>query len=245
MMATTLEHSERTRSRLLADLAHELRTPLSTVEGYLEGLEDGVVAADEQTWFTLHAATARLRRLVDDVGLVSRAEEGQLAIDPVPTAVATLVESAGAATVSTFRDAQVALEVDLAPDLPVVAVDHQRLVQVLENLVRNACRHSPVGGVVTIRARAHDDDVAIQVIDTGEGIPADQLPHVFERFYRGDAARSSDRGSGIGLTIAQAIAHAHGGHISAHSDGPGRGATFTLRLPTVSSHDGPVTTPRS
>lgn len=244
-MAAALGHSERTRSRLLADLAHELRTPLSTVEGYLEGLEDGVVAADEQTWSTLRAATARLRRLVDDVGLVSRAEEGQLAIDPEPMAVSTLVQSAAAATAGAFHEAQVTLDSDLAPDLPMVNADHQRMAQVLDNLLRNACRHSAPGGVVTIRARGHDDDVAIQVIDTGEGIPADQLPHVFERFYRGDAARTSDRGSGIGLTIVQAIAHAHDGHVSAHSDGPGCGATFTLRLPTINGQDGPVATVRS
>lgn len=135
---------------------------------------------------------------------------------------------------------------DACCDRCLVRVPGPRDVQhVPLNLLRNACRHSLVGGTVTIRARADDGDVAIQVVDTGEGISPDRLPHVFERFYRGDDARSGDRGSGIGLTIAQAIAHAHGGHVSAHSDGPGRGATFTLRLPTVNGRDGPVATVRS
>lgn len=232
-MADALEHTERTRRRLLADVAHELRTPLSTIEGYLEGLADGVIDPDEATWAILQTATARLRRLVDDVGLVSRAEEGQLELHPDISTVGRLVDEAAAATTTALRDADVRLETDIGADLPPVHVDPERMAQVLENLLRNASRHTPAGGLVRVTARAEDGTVAIEVSDTGEGIPGDQLPHVFKRFYRGDPARRSDRGSGIGLTIAQAITRMHGGDVTAHSNGTGHGATFTVTLPAA------------
>ncbi len=232
-MADALEHTEQTRRRLLADVAHELRTPLSTIDGYLEALADGIVEADERTLATLRIATSRLGRLVDDVGLVSRAEEGQLEIHPENITIGRLVDTAVAATATAFRDAEVRLETDIGADLPAVRVDPDRMAQVLENLLRNACRHTPAGGLVRVTARADRGKVAIAVSDTGEGIPADQLPHVFERFYRGDRARRSDRGSGIGLTIAQAIIHLHGGDVIARSDGIGRGSTFTVQLPAA------------
>lgn len=234
-MADALEHTEQTRRRLLADVAHELRTPLSTIEGYLEGLADGIVDPDQGTWATLQTATGRLRRLVDDVGLVSLAEEGQLEVHPDVTPIHSLIDTAIAATATALVDADLQLETDVDPDLPPVHVDPQRMAQVLENLLRNASRHTPAGGVVRVTTRAHDATVSIDVSDSGEGITGDQLPHVFERFYRGDPARRSDRGSGIGLTIAQAITRMHGGDITAYSDGPGRGATFTVTLPIAAA----------
>ena len=232
-MADALEHTEQTRRRLLADVAHELRTPLSTIEGYLEGLADGIVDPDARTWATLQTATTRLGRLVDDVGLVSRAEEGQLEAHPEIITIGRLLDAAVAATATAFRDAEVRLETDIGADLPPVRVDSERMAQVFENLLRNASRHTPAGGLVRVTTRAEHGTVAIDVSDTGEGIPSDQLPHVFERFYRGDRARRSDRGSGIGLTIAQAITRMHGGAVTAHSDGAGHGATFTVTLPAA------------
>ena len=235
-MADALEHTEETRRRLLADVAHELRTPLSTIEGYLEGLADGIVEPDQDTWTTLQTATARLRRLVDDVGLVSRAEEGQLELHPNTTSISSLVHAAADATATAFRDADVLLETEVAPGLPPVRVDAQRMAQVLENLLHNGVRHTPTGGRVRVTARTHDETITVDVSDTGEGIRSEQLAHVFERFYRGDPARRSDRGSGIGLTIARAITRMHGGDITANSDGPGRGATFTVTLPVADDH---------
>lgn len=232
-MADSLEHTEDTRRRLLSDLAHELRTPLSTVEGYLEGLADGVVEPDAQAWTTLRDAADRLRRLVDDVALVSRAEEGRLDLDLETTPPDRLVADALAGAGDAFARSGVELVVDVAPDLPPVRVDHHRIHQVLANVLENARRHTPEAGHVSVRARTRDGLVVIEVADTGEGIEPRHLPHVFERFYRGDASRQSGTGSGIGLTIARAIARAHGGNLTAQSPGRGQGSTFVLTLPTT------------
>jgi len=232
-MAASLEHTEVTRRRLLSDLAHELRTPLSTIEGYLEGLIDGVVEPTGQTWDTLQDAAGRLRRLVDDVALVSRAAEGQLDLDRRPTDIAALVGAAAAAAGDTYARAGIRLDRDVQPDLGPAHIDADRARQVLANLLDNAQRHTPAGGRVTVHASADGDGrtVTLAVTDTGDGIAAEQLPQVFERFYRGDASRRAGAGSGIGLTIARAIARAHGGDLVASSPGTGEGSRFAWRIP--------------
>lgn len=236
-LATGLEHTEDTRRRLLSDLAHELRTPLSTVEGYLEGLRDGVVKPDEDTWATLQDAAERLRRLVDDVALVSRAEEGQLGLERHDLASDVLILDAVAAARDGFNRDGIVLECFLAPDLPRVRVDGDRIHQVIANLLSNARRHTSAGGKVTVAARRRGRHVVITVTDTGTGIDPVDLPHVFERFYRADTSRRSGSGSGIGLTIARAIATAHDGDLVASSDGPDTGSRFTLRLPEDAGAD--------
>lgn len=233
-MAQRLQTVEVTRRRLLGDLAHEMRTPLSTIDAYLEGLEDGVVAVDAEALATLRAQTGRLARLADDVTAVSRAEEHQLDLQLAPAAPCALVSAAVAA----FRDRAMAADVRLLaqvdPDLPAVRVDAERFAQVLANLLDNALRHTPTGGTVTVAARRTASAVQFTVTDTGEGIPAEHLPHVFERFYRVDRARDrAHGGSGIGLTIAKALVDAQGGAIAAASDGRGHGATFTVTMPCV------------
>jgi two-component system sensor histidine kinase BaeS len=236
-MAASLEHTEDTRRRLLADLAHELRTPLSTIEGYLEGLTDGVVEPTVQSWTILQDAAGRLHRLVDDVALVSRAEEGRLGLEPQPTDVGALVEAATSAVHEAYDRAGIILDVDVASDLSPVPLDPDRAHQILANLLDNARRHTSSGGWVTIAAHGEDDAVVVTMTDTGGGIAADQLPRVFERFYRGDASRRSGAGSGIGLTIARAIARAHGGDLTASSPGPGQGSRFTWRIPRPGAAD--------
>lgn len=226
-MATSLEQTEVTRRRLLSDLAHELRTPLSTIEGYLEGLADGVVAPDGPTWVTLRQATTRLRRLVDDVALVSRAEEGRLELDRRQTDLRALVDSAVAAVTDAYDRAGLTLTVVVEPGLGTVQLDPDRAHQVLANLLDNARRHTPTGGQVTVTARDDGDAAVVTVEDDGDGMEPGQLAHVFERFYRGDASRKAVTGSGIGLTIARAIARAHGGDLTASSPGPGLGSCFT------------------
>ena len=230
-MADALEHTEDQRRRLLADLAHELRTPLATVDAYLEGLQDGVVVADDDAWATLQEASGRLRRLVDDLTLVSRAEEGRLDLELARLDPAELVRRALRASEIEAERAGVELHDRLPHALPLVAGDDARLRQVLANLLDNAVRHTPVGGSVTLSCDADPHGVAIHVTDSGCGIASDALPHVFERFYRADPSREHHGGSGIGLTISRAIAHAHGGELTAHSEGGGRGARFTLWLP--------------
>jgi signal transduction histidine kinase len=235
-LAERLGDVETTRRRILADLAHEMRTPLATIEAHLEAVEDGVRSLDEGTLAVLHGGTQRLQRLAEDISAVSRAEEGRLESRPVLTAPRDLVESAAASAHNAFATQRVGLTVDAAPAAgAAVLVDPERMAQVLGNLLENALRHTPPGGEVHLSVRQPDRRwVEIQVNDTGEGIAPEHLGHVFERFYRADPARSrSPGGSGIGLTISRALVEAHGGGLSVTSPGPGMGTTFTIRLPAA------------
>ena len=235
-MATTLATTEATRRRLLADAAHELRTPLATLDAYLEGLADGIRAPGQETWDVLAGQTARLRRLADDIALVSRAEEGQLPLHPHPISPNGLVTAAVQAARPGYDHCGVELATRLAPQLPSLTADPDRLAQVLAGLLSNALRHTPPGGQVTVSTELAGPDVTISVADTGDGIAAGHLPHIFERFYRADTARDrAHGGSGIGLTIARALITAHGGTLTAASDGPGSGTRFTITLPAARS----------
>lgn len=229
-MAVRLEATETIRRRLLADVAHELRTPLATIDACLEGIADGVLPADTESWSMLTAQTTRMRRLVDDIADVSRAEEGRLALQPRAVAAADLVGAAVAAARPAYVAKGVALHEQVEPGAGPVRVDPDRMQQVLGNLLGNALRHTAPGGRVDVSLRP--PGVRIRVADTGDGIPAEHLPLVFDRFHRVDAARSrAAGGSGIGLTITRALVHAHGGEITATSAGVGAGATFEIWLP--------------
>jgi signal transduction histidine kinase len=241
-MAGRLEAVEGTRRRLLADLAHEMRTPVATLDAYLEALEDGVATLDTETAGILRAQTVRLTRLAEDVAAVSRAEERQLELHTEPTDPHELVSAAVAAASDRFAAKGVALLAHPAHDVARVVVDRERIGQVLGNLLDNALRHTPTGGTVTVASRPGEGDlVALTVTDTGDGIPAEHLAHVFERFYRVDASRDrAHGGSGIGLAIAKALVEAHGGRITVTSPGPGGGSTFTVLLPAAAAGDHPA-----
>ena len=231
-MAASLARAEDARRQLLADVAHELRTPLATVESYLEALADGVLAANSENWGAIRAETRRLSRLVDDLQQVSRAEAHQLDLRLTPTPPAALLEDALRAARPAYAAKGVTLEAERQPRLVDVDVDRERIAEVLGNLLANALRHTDRGGHVQASARQHDDLLEIAITDTGEGIAAEHLDRVFERFYRVDPARSrTSGGTGIGLAIARAITEAHSGTVTAASQGAGHGATFTLRLP--------------
>lgn len=233
-MAGDLARVESTRTRMLADLAHEMRTPVATLDGYLEAILDGVQQADEATVTMLRDQVARLARLAQDITLVTTAEEGRLSMSREPVAVTGLVDSAAAQAAAAYAQRGVELEVHVAEEAvdAVVEADAVRLGQVLTNLLDNALRHTPPGGRVELGVEREGDAVRVRVCDDGEGIPAEHLPFVFDRFYRVDAARDrAHGGSGVGLAIAKAITRAHGGSVSVASDGPGRGADFTLTLP--------------
>lgn len=248
LMAGQLQQTEATRRRLLSDLAHELRTPISTIRLYCEGLSDGVVQWDESTERVLGESTARLARLAEDIDEVSRAEEGRLELDPSPIPVRELVTSAVQAQHDIFARAGVRLQAKARRGGDaMVTVDPRRLGQVMDNLLRNALRHTPPrGGTVVVSAERVGAEARITVADSGDGIPADQLPHVFERFYRGDTARDRDHGgSGIGLTISRAIADAHGGSLTADNPGRGQGARFTVSLPMTGPPRGRTAATRS
>jgi two-component system sensor histidine kinase BaeS len=238
-MATSLEHAEDIRRQLLADVAHELRTPLATVESYVEALADGVLAADAENWGAIRSETARLGRLVNDLQRVSRAEAHQLDLHPAPTDPGELAQDAVKAARPAFATKGVALESDIQTNLPMVDVDRERIAEVLANLLTNALRHTPPGGIVQASAGQRADRLEMVVSDDGEGIAAEHLDRVFERFYRVDPARArASGGTGIGLAIVRAIVEAHGGSVLASSEALGRGATFTLRLPIPGSSTG-------
>ena len=232
-MAGSLEATERRRLEVVGDVAHELRTPLATLDGYLEGLEDGVVEAGPQTWATLRRETQRLSRIVADLSELWRAETRQLPLNP------TLIDAAelAAQVVEEFRPRAESRSIGLAAEVPVglrVRADRDRLAQALANYLSNAIRYSPDGATVTVAGRHHGDEVVLSVRDTGPGLDAEQLAHVFDRFYRIDASRSrAQGGAGIGLAIVAALAGAMGGRAWAESRGPGQGSTFSLALPST------------
>ena len=231
-MAASLESAELRRRQLLSDLAHELRTPLATIEGYVEGVRDGVVPPTPETWSVLGNESGRIRRLVDDLQKVSRAEERQLDLRIRPLAPGAIVVEAAQAADPAYAAKGVALETRAHDRLPPVAADGDRIGEVLGNLLDNALRHTPAGGRVEVRAEGRAGEVEFTVSDSGEGIAPEHLGRVFERFYRIDSGRTRARGgSGIGLAIARALVEAHGGRIRAESDGPDTGARFVVTIP--------------
>jgi two-component system sensor histidine kinase BaeS len=243
-----LAASEQIRRRLLADLGHELRNPIASLEATVEAITDGVLPVDDATLDTLAEQASRLGRLVADLESVSRAEERQLALRLRPARPADLVRRAVAAVRPRYLAGGVELRVDAADPGPTVVVDRDRVVEALLNLLDNALRHTPAGGRVTVTAdpAGRGQPARITVADTGEGFPPAEAARLFERFYRAGAGHRAEHGrprdgtpgrhgSGIGLTIARAIVEAHHGGISAHSAGPGRGATFTITIPAASS----------
>lgn len=230
-LARRLEFAEDTRRQMLSDLAHEMRTPLATLDSHLEALEDGVRVLDADTMDVLRMSTQRLGRLARDITAVSRAQEGRERIALSPNNARVLIDAAVRSATAEYDAKEVALVSDTADDSPVLA-DADRLAQVLGNLLGNALRHTPSGGVVTVLCRRAGDFAEIIVADTGEGLAPGHLEHLFDRFYRADTARDRQHGgSGIGLTISRAFVEAHGGRLTVRSDGPGRGAEFTVSLP--------------
>lgn len=235
-MAASLEQTERHRLELVGDVAHELRTPLATLQGYLEGLLDGVVTPSDETWAKLHTEAGRLRRLVDDLQELSRAEARQIAVVAKPVAPASIVEAAVDRVGPQFHEKGLALTVEVPSVLPRVRADPDRAVQVLSNLLTNALRYTPATatGQVVVTAAGQGEFVAFRVADPGIGIAPDALSHVFERFYRVDKSRARALGgSGIGLTIAKALVETMGGQITAESAGLGHGSAFTFTLPVA------------
>jgi two-component system, OmpR family, sensor histidine kinase BaeS len=240
-MAGRLATTEQTRRRLLSDLAHELRTPLASMQATIEGVADGILPHDETTLATLTEQSQRLHRLVGDLSAVSRAEERQLMLHPVETLVQDVVFRTAIAARPRFEAKGITLTASGSDPTGQALVDPDRLAEALGALLDNALRHTAESGAVTIATSRHGDRSRIVVSDDGEGFDPDLTAHLFERFYRGDTSRTRNgAGSGIGLTIARAIIEAHHGQLRGHSDGPGRGAQFEITLP-VSRHSGPAT----
>ena len=229
-LATELAGTETRRTRLLGEVAHEMRTPLTALEGYMEGLIDGVFAPEPEILGAASDELRRLRRLADDLSALSRAEEQRLDLHLAGADLADLARRAAARLAPQFADDHVLLTVDAPSPLPVRA-DADRITQVLTNIIGNALLATAAAGTVTVEARAAGQRAEVVVTDTGTGLAAEDLERVFERFYRAPGQPRRSSGSGIGLTIARNIARAHGGDVTASSAGPGRGATFVLTLP--------------
>lgn len=226
-MAERLDRSRADRQELLADVTHELRTPLAVISGGIEAMLDGVHPTDEHHLAPLLAQTAVMDRLLDDLRTLSLAEAGALPLHREPVDVRALALEIAAAHRPGAATGGVELRVEPGESVE-ASVDPVRTGEIIANLVTNAIRHTPSGGLVEVTVLRDADDVVIAVRDTGEGIPAGDLDRVFDRFHR----RADSGGSGLGLTIARDLAAAHGGSISVRSDGvPGRGAAFTVRLP--------------
>lgn len=232
-MAERLSQMEGTRTRLLADLAHELRTPLATLEAYIDGMEDDVLTRDTANYATMRMQVDRLRRLAVDLRDVAAAEEHALGLVLEPMDAGDMAAAAVAAAGPRYQSKGVQLDVNVTSTPCRILGDSVRLQQVLANLLDNALRHTPEGGRVHVAVTCVSGDVQISVADTGEGIPADQLGSVFERFHRVDPSRvtTDGGGSGLGLTIARAIVADHNGELVAESNGVGTGATMRITIP--------------
>ena len=233
-LALALAETETRRTRLLGEVAHEMRTPLTSLDGYVEGMIDGVFAPDPHTLVSLSAEIRRLHRLADDLSSLSRAEERGLALDLADTDLAALARRATARLAPQFSDAQLTLSVEADTAVP-VHVDPDRVTQVITNLLGNALLATPAGGTVTVAVSRNGGHGEVIVSDTGIGLAPADTKRVFERFYRAPGNTRRSEGSGIGLTIARGLARAHGGDVTATSAGHGRGATFVLSLPLATS----------
>lgn len=239
-MAAQLEATEKLRAELLATIAHELRTPLTNIQGYMEGLLDGVVAEEPATYEMVRQEAGRLSRLVGDIQRLSRLEAGAERFDPRAIDPSMAIRTAEMILRPQFEDKRVTLSTEAAEGLPSVWVDSDKLQQVLVNLLTNAFRYTSPGGTVTVTARKEAHDILFSVRDTGIGIPPEDLPHIFERFYRVDKSRSSaGGGAGIGLAVVKGVIEQSGGSIHVESAfGEGTTMTFTLPLARASLRDG-------
>jgi signal transduction histidine kinase len=226
-MAVKLESQDRQRRQLMADIAHELRTPLTVIQGRIEGLLDGVYPRDDAQLGKALAETRMLARLVDDLRTLAHAESGTLVMQKEPTDVAALASEVVDTFSAEARSRQVSLRLDAPHDLALVTVDPLRLREILMNLLSNALHHTPANGRISIELNTSRDQVVVTVADTGTGIAPEDLPKIFDRFYKG----TTSRGSGLGLAIARNLVTAHGGEIKAESQ-PGRGTAITFSLQT-------------
>jgi two-component system OmpR family sensor kinase len=235
-MAASLQQAERQRQQLVSDVSHELRTPITVLQGNLRALLDDVFPLEKAEIAALYDETLLLSRLVDDLGELARAESGRLALDPRPLPLGPLVERTTSLFQEVAEEKSITLSTAIAPDLPLALADPHRTEQVLHNLLSNAARHTPAGGQIAVRVATDTTDTSLRitVTDSGQGIAREDLPHVFERFWRADRSRAREYGgSGLGLAIAKALIEAQGGSIGVEST-LGVSSRFWVTLPVAS-----------
>ncbi len=232
-MATQLAEDDARRRRLFAGIAHELRTPLSVIQGTLEGMLDHVIEATPERIAALHSQTLLLKRLITDLRDLSLAQAGQLELHRQPLDLGNIARETVEALAPLAEERGVVLRVEASTALPKVDADPDRMRQVVQNLVENALRHTAHGGEVRVSIRGSGDEVQCVVADTGAGIQPEDLPHIFEHFYRADRSRArSSGGTGLGLAIVKSLVEAHGGRVAVESM-PGTGSTFVIALPVT------------
>jgi signal transduction histidine kinase len=230
-MADDLERTEKLRRNMVADIAHELRTPLSNVSGYLEAIRDDVIKPDPSTIASLSEEVDLLSRLVDDLQELALVDAGELKLNRLPEDLLLLIQQAVKAVQTRVLSKGLQIGIDVPEMIPPVNIDYHRISQVLRNLLENAIKYTPDGGKITVSAVKQGKFICISVADNGEGIPAEDLPNMFERFYRVDKSRARRAGgSGLGLTIVKRLVESHGGTVSVQSE-LGKGSRFSFTLP--------------
>ncbi|MBI4302938.1 MAG: HAMP domain-containing protein [Chloroflexi bacterium] len=233
IMAETLSRDRQLRQNLVADVAHELRTPLSILRANVEAMQDGVLETSPENLASLHQETLLLSRLIDDLRTLSLADSGQLKFHTEPTDLRELSSRIIDSLQTQFASRKLHLSLEILDSLPPVMADPDRMEQVLRNLLSNAFHYTPEGGSVTVRLFTDGDGVTVSVIDTGVGISAEDLPRVFDRLYRVDRSRTrSTGGSGLGLAIVKQLVEAQDGRVWATST-IGQGSTFSFHLPAA------------
>ncbi len=218
---------------MTADIAHDLRTPLSVILGYTEALADDKLQGTPEMYGVMHEEARHLQHLIDDLRTLSLADAGELSLERKPTSPLELLQRVAATHAASAAEIQVSVSLQADADLPDIDVDPDRMVQVLNNLMSNALRFTPEGGTIALGAKTDGRQVYLTVQDDGTGIAPDDLPNIFARFYRGDEVRNVEEGeSGLGLAISKSLVEAHGGKISVKSQ-LGTGTTFTIALDAV------------
>jgi signal transduction histidine kinase len=237
-MSAELSRSVNARKQMTADIAHELRTPLSLILGHAEAVHDGVLPPTKENFEVIREEAVRLEHLVNDLRTLSLADAGELTINPQPIEPERLVHEVATLYQFETQKKNISLELDVASPLPAIEVDPGRMTQVLTNILDNALRHTPEGGKIILSAKEVEDHVELAIQDSGSGLPREDLERIFERFYRADSSRQRNGdltgGSGLGLAIAKSIVQAHGGQLSAENEA-GNGLRVIITLPKSDS----------
>ena len=231
-MSSDLDRLNLSRRQMTSDIAHDLRSPLTVIGGYVESMRDGVLKPTPERLETIHAEVQHLQRLVEDLRTLSQADAGELTLNREPVAPRSLLDRMLKSYGHLAAQKKVSLEVQGEPGLPEIRLDPDRMTQVFGNLITNSLRYTPEAGRIVLAAGQIGNMLEFSVQDNGQGIPAEALPHIFDRFYRADPARAQGSESGLGLAIARSIVEAHGGTISAESQ-VGKGTTVRISLPVA------------
>jgi len=231
IMASSLEKGEQSRRQLTADIAHELRTPLTVIEGTVDGIIDGVFKPDTEHLLSIKEQSSLLTHLISDMRDISLAESGQLELNLAPTDIVELVRRMVSNYEINTIEKNVKIKLEEGTQIPEIGIDPVRIEQVISNLLTNAIRHTPPGGSITVTVKNGEEGLKISVSDTGKGIATEDLPHVFERFYRSGSSRArKEGGTGLGLAIVKQMVEAHGGKVWVESK-TGTGSIFSILLP--------------